>query len=215
MTKEFAFPGTRPRWAPDRVVDIQHIALVLDVDPGKRSIEGTATLRGSAIAANLHAVELDAVELEIRRVTANGTPAKFRHDGKRLRVELPAALKAGAELVIAIDYRGAPRRGLYFIAPDDGYPGKPVQVWSQGQDEDSRYWFPCFDAPNEKATSELSVTVPAAMFALSNGALVSDTTANGKRTVHWRLDVPHSNYLITLAVGDFAASLAPLRGRVT
>jgi aminopeptidase N len=205
MTKEFAFPGTRPRWAPDRVVDIQHIALVLDVDPGKRSIEGTATLRGSAIAANLRAVELDAVELEIQRVTANGNPAKFRHDGKRLRVELPAALKAGAELVIAIDYRGAPRRGLYFIAPDDGYPGKPVQVWSQGQDEDSRYWFPCFDAPNEKATSELTVTVPASMFALSNGALVSDTTANSKRTVHWRLDVPHSNYLITLAVGDFAA----------
>src|ERR1041385_5409774 len=189
MTKEFAFPGTRPRWAPDRVVDIQHIALVLDVDPSKRSIEGTATLRGSAIAADVRAVELDAVELEITRVIANGTPAKFRHDGKRLRVELPSALKPGTELVIAIDYRGAPRRGLSFIAPDDGYPGKPVQVWSQGQDEDSRYWFPCLDTPNEKATSELRVTVPGHLFALSNGTLVSDKTAGGKRTLHWRLDV--------------------------
>ena len=27
MTREFAFPGTRARWAPDRVVDIQHLAL--------------------------------------------------------------------------------------------------------------------------------------------------------------------------------------------
>src|SRR5262245_35786065 len=110
MTKEFAFPGTRPRWAPDRVVDIQHIALVLDVNPAKRAIAGTATLRGSAIAADLRALELDAVELEIERVTANGAPAEFRHDGKRLRVELPSALRAGTELVIAIDYRGAPRR---------------------------------------------------------------------------------------------------------
>src|SRR5262245_49321419 len=205
MTKDFAFPGTRPRWAPDRVVDIQHIALVLEVDPTKRMIAGTATLRGSAIATDLRTVELDAVELEIERVTANGARAGFRHDGKRLRVELPHALRAGAELAIAIDYRGAPRRGLYFVGPDDGYPAKPVQVWTQGQDEDSRYWFPCFDAPNEKATSELKVTIPAHMFALSNGSLVSDTTTNDQRTLHWRLDVPHSNYLITLAVGDFAA----------
>ena len=46
MSREFAFPGTRARYAPDRVVDIQHIALVLDVDPAKRTVAGTATLRG-------------------------------------------------------------------------------------------------------------------------------------------------------------------------
>ena len=212
MSREFAFPGTRPRFAPDRVVDIQHISLVLDVDPTKRTVGGTATLRAMVIAPNTKTVELDAVELTIEKVTVGGDgasgrgagkPAQFRHDGRRLRVELPAALATGAELTLAIDYKGAPRRGLYFVGPDDGYPHKPLQVWSQGQDEDSRYWFPCFDAPHEKATSELRVTVPAAMFALSNGTLVSDKTSGGKRTLHWRLDVPHSCYLITLAVGDF------------
>ncbi len=203
MIREFAFPGTRPRYAPDRVVDIQHIALALDVDPAKRTVAGTATLRAAALAPT-KAVELDAVELTIDKVSANGRPAVFRHDGKKLRVELPAALTAGADLVLAIDYKGAPRRGLYFIGPDDGYPDKPTQVWTQGQDEDSRYWFPCFDSPHEKATTELEVRVPASMFALSNGVLVSDKTTGGKRTLHWRLDVPHSCYLITLAIGDFA-----------
>ncbi|HEV7554384.1 MAG TPA: hypothetical protein VGO00_02950, partial [Kofleriaceae bacterium] len=177
--------------------------LAIEVDPPARSIAGTATLRGSMIAAPSRALELDAVELQIDKVVVNGKAAGFRHDGKRLRVELPV-LAAGAAITIAIDYRGAPRRGLYFIAPDDGYPTKPVQVWTQGQDEDSRYWFPCFDTPNEKATSEVIATVPASMFALSNGSLVSDRTSDGKRTLHWRLDVPHSSYLITLAVGDFA-----------
>jgi len=204
MNREFAFPGTRARWAPDRVVNIRHLALDLTVDPDKRSVVGTATLRASVIAADTRAVELDAVELTIDRVTVGGAPAGFRHDGKRLRVELPRAAPTGTELVIAVAYRGAPRRGLYFIAPDDAYPHKPVQVWSQGQDEDSRYWFPCFDAPNEKATSELTVTVPAKLFAVSNGTLVSDRTDGDHRTLHWRLDVPHSCYLITLAVGDFA-----------
>ncbi|HEX8107669.1 MAG TPA: M1 family aminopeptidase, partial [Kofleriaceae bacterium] len=207
MIREFAFPGTRPRWAPDRVVDIQHLSLVLDVDPAARSVAGTATLRCRALADDTRSVELDAVELTIERVTVGGEPAAFRHDGRKLRIELPVppqGAAAGAELAITVAYRGAPRRGLYFIAPDDAYPGKPVQVWSQGQDEDSRYWFPCFDAPHEKATSELTVTVPAHLFAVSNGALVSDRTEGDRRTLHWRLDVPHSCYLITLAVGDFA-----------
>jgi aminopeptidase N len=204
MNREFAFPGTRARWAPDRVVDIQHLALVLDVDPARRSVTGTVTLRVAVLAADTRAVELDAVELTIDGVTVGGAAAGFRHDGRKLRIELPRACAAGAELVIAVAYRGAPRRGLYFIAPDDGYPDKPVQVWSQGQDEDSRYWFPCFDAPHEKATSELTVTVPATLFAVSNGALVSDRVTGERRTLHWRLDVPHSCYLITLAVGDFA-----------
>ncbi|HEX5062830.1 MAG TPA: M1 family metallopeptidase, partial [Kofleriaceae bacterium] len=203
MSREFAFPGTRLRFAPDRVVDIQHIALTLDVDPSKRTVSGNATLRAMVIAPNTKAVELDAVELKIDKVTAAGKQVPFRHDGKRLRVELPSALATGAELTLSIDYTGAPRRGLYFVGPDDGYPHKPLQVWTQGQDEDSRYWFPCFDAPSEKATSEVKVSVPATMFALSNGTLVSDKTSGAKRTLHWRLDVPHSCYLITLAVGDF------------
>jgi aminopeptidase N len=204
MNREFAFPGTRPRWAPDRVVDIQHLALELVVDPAKRGIAGTATLRVAVIAPDTRSVELDAVELTIERVTVGGAAADFSHDGRKLRIDLASPAAAGSELIIAVTYRGAPRRGLYFVAPDDAYPHKRLQVWSQGQDEDSRYWFPCFDAPNEKATSELTVTVPAKLFAVSNGILVSDRTSDERRTLHWRLDVPHSCYLITLAVGDFA-----------
>ena len=55
------------------------------------------------------------------------------------------------------------------------------------------------------ATSELTVRVPSHLFALSNGTLVEDKNVGGKRQLHWRLDVPHSCYLITLAIGDFAA----------
>ena len=205
MTREFAFPGTRARYAPDRVVDLQHLALALELDPATRRVAGTATLRGALIAAGARAVELDALELELEAVEVNGAAAAHRHDGKRLRVELPAGLAAGAELAVAVRYRGAPRRGLYFIAPDEGYPAKPVQAWTQGQDEDSRYWFPCFDTPNAKATSEVTVTIPAGLFALSNGVLVDDRTEGARRTLRWRLDVPHSCYLVTLAIGDFAA----------
>src|SRR5262249_2788949 len=135
MSREFAFPGTRPKFAADRVVDIQHIMLALDIDPARRTVSGTATLRSTVIAPSTKCVEPDAVELTIEKVTANGKPAAFRHDSKKLRVDLAAPLAAGAELALAIDYRGAPRRGIYFVGPEEGYPDKPTQVWTQGQDE--------------------------------------------------------------------------------
>src|SRR3954466_159191 len=106
MSREFAFPGTRPRYAPDRVVDIQHIALALEVDPAKRQVSGTATLRGMVIAPGTKVVELDAVELTIAKVMVSAKPAAWRHDGKRLRVELASPLAAGSELTMAIEYSG-------------------------------------------------------------------------------------------------------------
>lgn len=204
MSREFAFPGTRPRYAPDRVVDIEHIALELELDLPARAIRGTARLSFRVIAPDTTWLELDAVELAIESAEIGGVAVETRHDGKKLRIKLPAPQPAGAAMELAIGYASTPRRGLYFIAPDEGYPHKGTQVWSQGQDEDSRYWFPCFDAPHEKATSEVKVVIPAHLFAVSNGQLVSDETDGERRTLHWRLDVPHSCYLITLAVGDFA-----------
>src|ERR1044071_2227402 len=60
----FGAPGfvrlSGARSAPARVVDIQHLALTLDVDPAERSVAGTAVLRCRVIAADTRAVELDA-----------------------------------------------------------------------------------------------------------------------------------------------------------
>lgn len=204
MSRDFAFPSTRPRYAPDRVVDIEHVALRIELDVASRALRGEARLTFRGLAAGARWIELDAVELEIEAVELGGRGLEYQHDGRRLRVQLPAPLVAGARHDLDVLYHGTPRRGLYFVGPDAGYPDKALQVWSQGQDEDARYWFPCFDAPHEKATSEVEVTVPAELMAISNGVLVSDRVDGARRTLRWRLDVPHSCYLVTLAVGDFA-----------
>ncbi|HMO97027.1 MAG TPA: hypothetical protein PKD27_12990, partial [Tepidiformaceae bacterium] len=94
---------------------------------------------------------------------------------------------------------------MYFIAREGGFRDKPVQVWTQCQDEDTRYWLPCFDHPIEKATSELIVQVPGDWYALSNGRLLQDkANRDGTRTFHWHQDRPHSTYLLTLAAGEFS-----------
>lgn len=206
MRRDFALPGTRARYTPDRTCDIQHIKLAIDVDVDKREIRGVCSLTLQPIGRRPRTVILDAVELTIHGISSAEQAVPFEHDGQRITIDV-RLLEADPETPFALDieYSGAPRRGLYFVGPDEGHPDKPTQVWTQGQDVDSRYWFPCFDSPNEKATSELVATVPGHFTTLSNGALVSDRLhADGRRTMHWRFDKPHACYLITLVAGEFS-----------
>jgi aminopeptidase N len=194
-----------PKWPRDRVVDIKHIKLQVALDFNTRRIIGTATHTLAAILDALTQLEFDAAEMDISAVRVDGEAHSFEHSNDKLRIGLERAPHAGDEVEVAIDYSAKPRRGLYFIGPDAGYPDKPLQAWTQGEDEDSRYWFPCYDYPNDRVTSEIIATVPETFTAVSNGELLSNrhNRAEQTRTFHWRHDVPHSSYLISLAAGEF------------
>jgi len=199
-----ALPGDRAVWPRDRVADFQHMRLELRLDVPAKSLAGTATHTVAPLNDGLRHVELDGIELTIDGVTVDGKAAKHQYDGARIRVDLGRSRNRGETVEVGIAYHCTPRIGLYFIAPDEGYPEKPWQVWSQGQDEDNRHWFPCFDFPSDKLTTEMVATVPGSWFALSNGRLVSETAnADGTRTFHWGQERPHSTYLVTLAAGEF------------
>jgi aminopeptidase N len=213
--RPFALPGSEPRYARDRTIKVRHTRLEVVLDFDKKRIDGAAQHTFAALNDGLKRIVLDAVELEIKRVaTAQGEPLSFRHDGERLEIDLGRALAAGDEMTVRVEYGGSPRRGLYFIGPDEHYPDKPRHAWTQGQDEDARYWFPCYDYPNEKATTEVIATVPESMFALSNGRLVGAETdeRRGTKTYTWSIAVPHVAYLVTLVAGEFDGDEAAADG---
>jgi aminopeptidase N len=206
--RAFALAEAQPHYAPDRICDIVHIALTVQLDIAQHTLRGTCATTVRAISEPVTSVALDAVDLHIAQARqASGQPGQFDYDGQRLIVHLATPLHSGDDTTITIDYSVTrPRLGLYFISPDAAYPAKPIQVWTQCQDEDARYWFPCFDAPNERATSEIAITVPQPYFALSNGRLLNTTrdAAAGTVTYHWAQEQPHATYLMTLVVGEFS-----------
>ena len=71
---------------------------------------------------------------------------------------------------------------------------------------DNHFWFPCWDFPNDKATSEVIGTVRSTYTFLSNGKLVSvkENEKTGTRTFHWKEEKPHVSYLIMIAAGEYA-----------
>ena len=205
LREPFAFPGTERRYAPDRAVDIRHTRLEIVLDPEVIAIQGTVTHHFTALADDADRLHLHAGELTIESVRDEaGAELAFRHAGEDLFIELPRALAFDEPGVVTVHYRGTPRRGIYFIHPDAAYPRKAYEAWTQGQDEDSRYWFPCFDHPTEKFSSEILARVPAKYTAVSNGALQGKTPHDdGTVTWHWSQAAEHSAYLVTLCVGEY------------
>ncbi|HEY5281365.1 MAG TPA: M1 family aminopeptidase [Polyangia bacterium] len=206
MTRPFVAPGTLTHFAPDCPVSVTHLRLELTPDLQSRILRGRVTLALQSRRDDLQAVELDAVDMTFAAVTVDEAPAKAtQYDGKRLRIELKSPRRRGDKLAVTIDYQCTPTRGLYFVGPDEAHPGRPRECWTQGQDEDSRFYFPCIDAPLLKSTSEVLCTAPAELFVLSNGALRERRElGDGNHLWHYVLDFPHSPYLVTLVCGQFA-----------
>jgi aminopeptidase N len=210
MAPPFALPGTRTNFTADRSLRVVHARLELDLDlPGKR-LAGTATLTLASRRDELATFVLDAVEMEIEGVAVDGQVAAFDYDGERLRITCPRPFARDAEFRAEIRYRCSPRRGLYFMGPDEGHPDRALQCWTQGQDDDSRHYWPCIDHPIEKFTSEVICTAPAGSFVLSNGDLRAREelpAARGGKGArvrwHYVLDFPQPAYLLTLVCGPF------------
>ncbi len=205
MPKPFAPPGTPVRYLPDRPVSMEHVRLEIDLDLQGRKLKGRSRLTLRVRRDDLAAVELHAVDMTIDEVKVDGGPARsFRYDGQTLRIELPNRYERDSGLDLEVAYRCSPSRGLYFVGPDETEPDRPWQCWTQGQDEDSRHYWPGLDIPVEKATSEIICTAPRGLFVLSNGDLRETVDIDGDRSRwHYALDFPHAGYLVTLVCGSF------------
>ncbi len=203
---------------PDQPFDMQHIRLDLDIDLPAERLDATADL-SMRVLAPAALVELDAVDFQVRSVegrVAGGDWAAWphRYDGRKLGVHLPAEQARGTDLDLRIRYVvQEPASGLSFFSPEKNGAAAPLQVWSQGESIENRYWVPCFDHPNEMQTTEIIATVDRGFEVLSNGALRSRReTDDGRVTFHWKMSRPHVVYLMTLVVGEFHVAEETWRG---
>jgi aminopeptidase N len=193
------------KYARDRRIDILHLKLDVTPDFAKRTVAGTTTMRFKPIALPLARLELDAVDLTITEVKADGAKvAEHEVTNEKLIITFASAVAPEAEVTLTIRHSAQPEHGLYFRTPEMGYKQGDTQVWSQGEAELHRFWFPSYDYPNERFTSEVICHVPKGMNAVSNGTLQSEKSGkDGLITFHWLQDKPHVNYLIALAAGHF------------
>jgi aminopeptidase N len=194
------------QYAPDRQVDVLHIKLDVTPDFTKRTVSGLASITVKPIAKPVSLLTLDAFDLTIKNVRCDG--AKLKDTAvtrKTLQLVFAEPIPMGQVVELHIEYSAQPAAGLYFRTPEQGYPAGDLHLWTQGETHEAPHWFPCFDYPNERSTTEVLCHVPKDLTVLSNGRQLADAVdAQGLKVVHWKQEKTHPNYLICLVAGKFA-----------
>ena len=211
----FSPPDTPARYMPSRQYDLQHLRLDLAFDWNAKSVAGTATNTLVPLLPGLESLVFHAEGLDVRKVRVGGTERPFTVDprAETLTVRLDHPYGPEDKLEVAIDYSAHPKAGLYFVGPDAGYPAKPRQIYSQGEADLNRHWFPSWDYPNDRTTTEMVATVASPLQVVSNGKLIEVTDQpGGRRTWHWRMDVPHTTYLVSVAISEYTKVTDEWRG---
>jgi len=200
-------------YARSRDYDLQHSRVALRFEPEQKKVLGDVTHSVTLLRDGLEKIAFDSVGLQIHRVRINKTEAKFETTENKLLVTLPKGAALGTKYEVEIEYEGTPTKGLYFILPGKDDPKRPLQIWTQGESEDTRYYLPTYDYPNDRLTTETILTVPASWLTVSNGKLVSVSDASGgMKTWIWRESQPSSTYLFTVVAGEFAELKDSWRG---
>ena len=189
--------------------DIQHYVLRVSFDRPTHKVIGDTTVRLKPLNENFRRVTLDSVGISYSSVTLEqgGTPLKFRPQGGSVIVDLDRAYSPNETVGIRFQYSAVPRKGIYFMPEQkgEGMPGHSAQIWTQGEPDEARHWFPSFDFPSDKATTEQFITANRNETVVGNGTLVEKTdNPDGTVTHHFKMDVPHSTYLISFVLGEYA-----------
>jgi len=194
-------PSQRTR---DREVDIHHIKIDVSVNIESGTVKGNVTHTFSPFSSSLDAFSLDAEDMTILRARLAGKDIGFNQANDKAYLTLNKSMSWEDTAKVRLDYTANPRKGTYFIKPDETYPEKPLQAWTQGEDMDNHHWVPLYDYPNDKATFEVSLTVEKKFTALSNGELISvKNNKDGTHTWHWHEHFPMVSYLISYVIGEF------------
>jgi len=201
-------------FARSKDYDLQHSKIALKFDVEQKKVIGDVTHTISVLKDDTKSLVFDSVGLTIQSVTLNKGAAKFETTDKKLIVPLPSVARKGEKFEVEIKYEGKTSKGAYFILPDKDYPDRPKQIWTQGESEDTRYYLPTYDYPNDRLTTETILTVPATWLTVANGKLMGVKDAgDAMKTWTWQESLPSSTYLITVVAGEFDEMKDTWRGK--
>jgi aminopeptidase N len=200
----------------EKIHDLVHTKLKVDFNFEDKTMNGEAWLTAKPHFYSKNKIILDAKAMLIHEVSMDDKKLNYFYDNLKLSIDLPRTFNRAEEFTIYIKYTAQPEKvyqkgstaitgakGLYFINADGSDKNKPTQIWTQGETEASSCWFPTLDAPNQKTSQEIYITVPNKYVTLSNGELVSQVNKGNNRIDYWKFDKKHAPYLFFMGIGVY------------
>lgn len=190
--------------------DLVFYHLDIEVDPRKKTIEGTNTVHYKVLREG-QLLQIDLQEpMRIRSFRQDEKELTYKKEGNAYFVQLPSPQTPGSAHSLEISYEGNPR-----ISPNPPWSGgltwkkdakgKPF-IANSNQGDGASLWWPCKDHMYDEPDSMLiSVKVPDPLMNISNGRLrKTEKHGDGTSTYHWFVANPINNYGVNISIADYA-----------
>jgi aminopeptidase N len=187
-----------------RDYDQLHISLDLTFNFEKAVVYGKEIFTFTPLTKKFTRLVLHSKTTEVKKVMYDTLSLPFTNDEEYLFIEMHKEFSNKDTITLALEYISKPEHGIFFFHPTKELRDLPSQIWTQGQGNNNRYWYPAYDLPDDKVTMETKVTVPSKYSVIGNGRLIAENKLDGNQKSYiWLLDTPHSNYLRSLVIGEF------------
>jgi aminopeptidase N len=185
-----------------RGFDVVAYDLSFELDPAIRILKGSSTTRLAGFAKTTPSVTFDLDRAyAVTSVTRDGAPVPgFTFANDRLTVPLDPPLRAEERTAIGIAWNGIPpaAAALAWWSHATG-----MAATSVAEPFGARQFWPCVDAPDDKAVATVTATVPAGYAVASAGLGTTQTLPDGRVRSTWRLPQAISTYLVSLNVANY------------
>lgn len=213
-----ANPRARLAYPGDASIDVTYYGLDLRLTTAPNNLRGAATITLKSTVASLTSFFLDlstttsATEgIRVDSVKVGTQKVTFQHALNKLTITPPQPVANNQALTLTVYYQGVPSYEQQSFKFDKHENTADPVIWSLSEPYGASNWFPCRDTPADKAdSSSVRITALAQFISVSNGKLISTTTnTDGTKTYFWKNSYPIAQYLISIAVSNYAQLETP------
>ncbi len=185
-------------------IDVLHYDVNLFYDFDKRRLNGIVEIE-AVRRSDQNLLFLDLIGLTIDSTLVNGEHVSINRFDQDFSIGLsPASLKNDT-LIIRITYHGRPANsgtGGAFTSASRLYT--VGQAVNRRDPSALRYWVPCKDKPDDKATLSMRIESSNENYvAISNGILIKEEKTESGRAFYYEHDYPIATYLIAISIGAY------------
>ncbi|MDD5361198.1 MAG: M1 family aminopeptidase [Ignavibacteria bacterium] len=177
--------------------DVVNYKLYIDIrncfySPYPYSFAGNVTIKFIADSV-INSMKIDANSGAIVIDSVRQSGVGFTHNQNIVNISLDRTYNPGDTGQVIIFYRHNNIANYFFYVNTSYFPDG---VYTDTEPEGSRYWFPCWDKPSDKAFWDFTAKVPANVRLASNGLLADSAVSGDSIYYHWVSRDPMCTYLM-------------------
>jgi aminopeptidase N len=185
----------------NRGYNVKHYDVSLGYQPRSGQLTARDVVEARA-TAGLRKFSLDLDGLKVTSVSVDGEAAKYSRGRGKVKIVPASRVAKRQAFTVVLRYQGQPRKVIDPDGSTEGWYRTKDGAVGVGEPVGTAAWLACNNAPRDKASFDIQITVPAGVKAMSNGRLVSRQKVDRRVRWSWSEPAPMASYLALVDIGD-------------